>query len=164
MRQSVPNGNRVVLVLVVVIVTASVAVSIFAMRPISLAEDGVSFHDVESQTRQFFEYEKGIQLTAVQEAVKKEALIAIPAPCCSDNTAYTCCCPCNLARSIWGLSNHLIAKEGADVATVRAKVQEWVAFVNPDGYSGDVCYVNGGCNRPFHQNGCGGMSPEQLSL
>ena len=44
---------------------------------------------------------------------------------------------------------------------VQAAVEGWIAFINPDGFSGDVCYT-GGCGRPFHQNGCGGMNANQV--
>ena len=80
----------------------------------SASSDEIVFSDVEEQTRQFMEWERTIRLTPRQEALKKEALGAIPAPCCSDNSAYTCCCPCNLSRTIWGLSNYLITKQGRE--------------------------------------------------
>ena len=94
--------------------------------------------EVEARTRLYIEYYDTIELTAEQEAVKEEALTAIPAPCCSDNTAYTCCCPCNMAKSWWGLSHHLIV-QGANAEEVRTAVEEWFAFINPDGFSGDSC-------------------------
>ena len=118
---------------------------------------------MKTQTRQFIEWQQTIKLTPAQEAIKKEALGAMPAPCCSDNSAYTCCCPCNVSRSMWGLTNYMIAEQNAGVKAIQAKVNEWVAFVNPEGYSGDTCY-RGGCKRPFHKNGCGGMKPDQLTF
>ena len=123
----------------------------------------LEFDDVKTQTRQFIEWEQTLKLTSAQEAIKKEALGAMPAPCCSDNSAYTCCCPCNVSRSMWGLANYMITEQNASAGEVQAKVKEWVAFVNPEGYSGDTCY-RGGCNRPFHKNGCGGMKPDQLAF
>jgi hypothetical protein len=65
----------------------------------------IDFIDVKEQTKEFIAYSDSIQLTPEQELVKQEALSRIPAPCCSDNSAYTCCCPCNMAKSWWGLSN-----------------------------------------------------------
>ena len=124
---------------------------------------GIKFGDVEGQSRQFMRWYEEIQLTAAQERIKKEALGSIPAPCCSDNSAYTCCCPCNVSRTIWGLSQYMIAKQGASAAEVRAKVKEWIAFVAPNGYRGDACYT-GGCPRPFKEGGCGGMKPDNLVL
>ena len=121
----------------------------------------IRFSDAAAQSREFMEWERTVKLTPEQEEVKKAALGAIPAPCCSDNSAYTCCCPCNVSRTIWGLSNYMIAKQDADAEAVRAKVKEWVAFVNPGGYSGATCYT-GGCARPFHQDGCGGMDAGRL--
>lgn len=123
--------------------------------------EALEFTDVREQTREFMKYEETIVLTPEQEAVYKEALSAIPAPCCSDNSALTCCCPCNMAKSWWGLSKHLIANEGYDVPQVQAAVQEWFEFINPDGFSGDVC-ATGGCFRSFADNGCGGMNHEEV--
>ena len=127
----------------------------------SLGADEIVFDDVERQTRQFIEWQQTIALTPEQEAVKREALEALPAPCCSDNSAYTCCCPCNISRSSWGLANHLIAERGTSAEEVRSKVDEWTKFINPNGYGGKACYTRGGCQRPFHQDGCGGMNPDQ---
>ena len=126
-----------------------------AAKPVTTV-GGVTFEDVPTQTRQFIAWNESIQLTPAQEAIRVEALSAIPAPCCSDNSAATCCCPCNMAKSVWGLSKHLITEKGAGVAEVRQAAQDWFAFINPEGFSGDVCYI-GGCGKAFHENGCGGM-------
>lgn len=132
------------------------ALSGYAAASKTGGDDMIDFTDVPAQSEQFIEWESTIELTPEQEAIKKQALEAIPAPCCSDNTAYTCCCPCNMSKTVWGLSNWLIAEKGASADEVRTKAQEWIAAINPDGFSGDVCYT-GGCGRPMHQNGCGGM-------
>jgi len=137
---------------------AMVALAAFGLWA-STAEADLEFTDVRTQAREFVGYYQSIQLTPEQEAVKKEALSALPAPCCSDNTAYTCCCPCNMAKTVWGLSNHLIADKGYDAAQVKKAVEEWIAFINPDGFSGDVCYT-GRCNQPWAKGGCGGMGAE----
>lgn len=118
---------------------------------------GVEFTDAKAQSAEFIGYYHSIQLDDAQEAIKRAALEPLPAPCCSDNSAYTCCCPCNLSKTIWGLSALLITEHGADADAVRSKVEEWIAFVNPDGYTGNVCTTAGGCPRPFAENGCGGM-------
>jgi len=126
----------------------------------------IEFRDVEAQSRQFMRWHEEIRLTDAQEAVKKEALGNIPAPCCSDNSAYTCCCPCNISRTIWGLSQYMIAKQNASADQVRSKVQEWIAFIGPkppDGFSGSACYT-GHCPRPFKEGGCGGMRADNLVL
>ena len=128
----------------------------------SASSDEIAFSDVKEQTRQFMEWERTIRLTPQQEALKKEVLGAIPAPCCSDNSAYTCCCACNVSRTIWGLTNHLITEQDASAAKIRAKVTDWIGFVNPGGYkSGDACY-RGGCRRAFKHDGCGGMSASHV--
>lgn len=144
-----------------VITAALVAMAIVALSLSAEDADPVPFDDVQRLTREFIGYQQSIQLTAEQEAVKREALEALPAPCCSDNTAYTCCCPCNMSLSIWGLSHLLISQHGYDAEQVRTKVEEWIGFINPDGYSGNVCYT-GGCNRPFNKNGCGGMARSRV--
>jgi hypothetical protein len=123
----------------------------------------VVFENVEAQSRQFIGWYQTIPLNAAQEAIKKEALEALPAVCCSSNSAYTCCCECNISRTVWGLSHYLIAKQGADAAAVRDKVQQWIRFVSPEGHSGESCY-NGGCARTFSNDGCGGMDADHLVL
>lgn len=121
------------------------------------------FDDVARQTREFLAFNKSIELNPDQEAIMRQALTELPAPCCSDKTAYTCCCECNMAKTWWGLSKHLIVDEGYDAVEVRAAVEDWFAFINPAGFSGDACYT-GGCFRPFRQNGCGGMDESQIAL
>ena len=121
----------------------------------------IEFTDVRRQTREFIGYNKSINLTPEQEAVKREALEGLPAPCCKDKTAYTCCCSCNMAQSWWGLSKYLIAEHGYGADEVREAVKDWFEFINPNGFTGDACYTRG-CGRPFHRNGCGGMSEERV--
>jgi len=147
--------KKIVMTLGAVTVVAVIAYGLW----VSTAEAGLEFTDVRSQAREFIGYYQSIQLTPEQEAVKKEALSALPAPCCSDNSAYTCCCPCNMAKTVWGLSHHLIADKGYDATQVKKAVEDWFAFINPDGFSGDVCYT-GRCNLPWAQGGCGGMGKE----
>ena len=121
----------------------------------------IEFTDVRSQTYQFMEYYKTIELTPEQERVKLAALSKLPAACCADNSAYTCCCVCNLSRTVWGLTAHLIAERDYDAKQVQAAVKQWIQFVNPEGFSGNSCY-RGGCARSFENNGCGGMNPGRV--
>jgi hypothetical protein len=121
------------------------------------------FRDPAAQSREFMGYYHTIELTPAQEAIKKEVLGAIPAACCSGSTAYTCCCPCNLSKTIWGLSNYVIAKHGADAKQLRGVVDMWMAFVNPDGFRGNACY-QGGCESRMSGGGCGAMSEEKLAV
>ena len=138
------------------------ALAVLAAATLSIAAapkpkaDDLAFTDVHAQTVEFIGYFKSIQLTSEQEAIKREALTQLPAPCCSENTAYTCCCPCNMAKSTWGLSAYLITQKGYDAARLKTKVAEWHKFINPAGFSGNVCST-GGCGRSFAKNGCGGM-------
>ncbi len=121
------------------------------------------FHDVRAQTEEFLRYNDEIVLTAEQQEVFREALTPLPAPCCSDRSALTCCCPCNQARTWWGLTKHLIAERGFDAEQTRAKVAEWFAFTHPEGAEGKACY-SGRCPLPFAQDGCGGMRAGEVSF
>ena len=93
--------------------------------------------------------------------MRREALEALPAPCCENFSAATCCCECNMARATWGLAKHLIVEKGYDAATVRTAVADWHRAINPGGFSGDACFTSG-CGRPFAKNGCGGMNEGAL--
>ena len=115
----------------------------------------------QARTEQLLAYNDTIRLTAEQEAVRREALEALPAPCCARFTAATCCCECNMARATWGLAKHLIADQGYGAERVRKEVAAWHAEINPDGFSGEACF-NGGCGRAFADDGCGGMDRRKL--
>jgi hypothetical protein len=120
-----------------------------------------TFEGSRAEAERFMGYYDAIELTAAQEAVRLEALQPLPAPCCSNFSAATCCCECNLARTIWGLSKFLIAREGRGAEEVREAVSAWVQSINPSGYTGDACFT-GGCGRSFEEGGCGGMHEKQL--
>lgn len=122
----------------------------------------VEFFDAPSQTAEFIGYSKTIKLTGVQTRIRERALREMAAPCCKDFPLATCCCPCNLAKSSWGLANYLIARKGATADEVKAAVGGWLAFVNPKGFSGDACDTANGCARRFSENGCGGMDEKNL--
>lgn len=135
----------------------------FAVSP-SADEGGagqIEFTDVRQQTKDFHRYFREIELTAEQEAVMREALEDLAAPCCQDKSAYTCCCECNMGRSWWGLSKFLIAEKGAGAEEVREAVSRWFDFIHPRGSSGTACYT-GGCARSFKDDGCGGMREDQV--
>ena len=89
--------------------------------------------------RGLISYDNAITLTPEQEAVRVEALTALPAPCCKEFSAATCCCRCNMKRASDGLAKHLIANLGADAVTVRTRVAAWQKAINPNGFSGDTC-------------------------
>lgn len=132
-------------------------------KTISTLGGKLVFSDVATQSREFMGYYNTIELTTEQEAIKAEVLEAMPAACCSGSSAYTCCCPCNLSKTLWGLSNYVIATKGANATQLKEVVDAWIGFTNPDGYSGNACY-SGGCGRAFDHNGCGGMSESELVL
>lgn len=134
-----------------------------AIRQLAALDGKLLFNDALAQSREFMGYHHTIELTPAQEAIKKQVLGAMPAACCSDSTAYTCCCPCNLSKTIWGLSNYVIARHGADARQLRGVVDTWMAFVNPNGYTGDACH-RGGCNGGLSGGGCGGMQEDKLTV
>ncbi len=107
------------------------------------------------------EYDAEIELTAEQEEIKRAALTPIPAPCCSDRSAYTCCCQCNLGRAWWGLSKVLIVEHGQNAAEVQANVERWIHDLRPQGFAGDSCYT-GRCSTAAKHDGCSGMDPERV--
>jgi hypothetical protein len=121
----------------------------------------VTFTDAHRQAAEFISYNHSIVLTPEQQKVMDEALSSIPAPCCNRFSMATCCCPCNLAKSAWGFSKFLIARQRSTALQVRAAVTEWLEFTNPKGYTGDACFT-GGCARSFEDNGCGGMDEKQI--
>jgi hypothetical protein len=123
----------------------------------------IQFTNAQRQAAEFIRADSAIPLTAAQQKTMKDALSAMPAPCCADYSMATCCCPCNLAKSAWGLSKILIVKHRQSAEQVRRAVAEWMRFINPGGFSGDVCFSPGGCNRPFDHNGCGGMKETELA-
>ena len=69
------------------------------------------------------------------------------APCCSNYSAYTCCCKCNLSRTVWGLSKFLIARQDKNAAQVGEAVSKWIDAMNPQGFSGSACFQRGGWKR-----------------
>lgn len=115
----------------------------------------------EAEVEALIEHYRTIELTPEQEAIRVAALQDMPAPCCSEFSAATCCCECNLSRSLWGLSKVLIVEHQASAEQVRKAVEAWVAALNPEGYEGKTCST-GSCNRPFKHDGCGGMSDSHV--
>jgi len=132
--------------------------------PLTVVGGKIVFRDAKAQAEEFIGYYHSINLTPEQEAIKKTALQAMPAACCRESSAYTCCCPCNLSKTIWGLSNRAISQYGANAQQVRQVVDSWLAYVNPEnGFSGDSCY-KGGCGNPAHRGGCAGMEESKLDV
>jgi hypothetical protein len=120
------------------------------------------FVDATRQAEEFIGYARTIVLTASQQELRDRVLGWIPAACCSKFSARTCCCPCNLAKTVWGLANFLIVRQGATAAALEQGVRSWLRFVNPRGFSGKACDEPGGCARAFAQDGCGGMDETKL--
>jgi hypothetical protein len=131
--------------------------ALFLLASCGSSSDEIVFRDVKKQTHEFIGYYRTIQLSAEQAQLKADVLGKIPAVCCDDFSALTCCCECNFSKALWGLTHHLIAERGYDAQRLRQSVDQWVAFTNPNGYSGKACH-DGGCMRPFARDGCGGMS------
>ncbi|MFQ5458047.1 MAG: hypothetical protein ACE5FC_06310 [Myxococcota bacterium] len=118
------------------------------------------FEGSRSEAARFMSYYRTIHLTPEEKAFRDRALGTMPAPCCGNFSMATCCCACNLARSVWGLSNHLI-KQGKGEKAARAGVKAWLGALSPQGHSGNVC-PTGGCNASLASGACGGMNEERL--
>ena len=155
--------TRLCLVAVAMLLAAASVPPALAAADRGAERQGMVFHNVESQTKAFISYYKDIALSPKEMKVREAALSSIPAPCCDSYSAATCCCVCNLARSIWGLSNYLIHEESYSAGELKSTVLEWLAFTNPNGYSGNACF-NGGCQRPFARDVCGGMEEGRLVM
>jgi hypothetical protein len=132
------------------------------LRPLRLvAGQALDFAEPRQRAAELISYDRSIALSAAQQRVMSEALSSIPAPCCAKFSIATCCCPCNLAKSTWGLAKVLIARQQASASQVKDAARQWLEFTNSAGYRGDACFT-GGCERPFDHNGCGGMNEEHL--
>jgi hypothetical protein len=118
--------------------------------------------DAPSQAAEFIGYSRSILLTPPQQKLRDQVLGSMAAPCCKAYSQATCCCPCNLANSVSGLSNYLIVREHISADRLGGTVRDWLGFTNPKGFSGDVCDTAGGCARKFSENGCGGMDERDL--
>jgi hypothetical protein len=123
----------------------------------------IRFTDAATQTAEYIGYTRTLELTSAQRALRDRALSKLAAPCCMKFSMDTCCCACNLAKSVWGLSNFLIVRQLAGAKEIQDNARAWIAFVNPNGFTGDVCDTPGGCPRPFSADGCGGMNERDLS-
>ncbi len=117
--------------------------------------DNIYFIELKNKTETFISYYYSIKIDEKEDAILRKALGNIPAPCCADYPAYTCCCECNLKRTIHGLSKYLL-KQNLSADDITTIVLSWIEFVNPAGFTGDSCYI-GNCEKPFYKNGCGGM-------
>ena len=125
------------------------------------SEKDLKFYDIRIQTPEFIGYYNSIKLTPEQEKLKKDVLSAIPAPCCTEYSIATCCCPCNLAKSVWGLSNYAIAKLDYDANKLKKAVNDWISFTHKNGFAGDSC-SSGRCGSSFAEDGCGGMKEGEI--
>ncbi len=119
-----------------------------------------SRRDLKAETREYIG-RADAPLPPELQKVRDAVLSKIPAPCCARFSAATCCCPCNLAKSIWGLSNTMLVQHQANAGQLRTAVLDWIRVSNPDSWSGDACFT-GGCGRPFAKNGCGGMDDRRI--
>jgi len=132
-----------------------------------------------NNTQQLINYYNAARLTSEQKSTMQKALLPLKAPCCDDNSMATCCCPCNLAKSVWGLSSYLIVEKNYDADQVRECALQWLRFtysnyyviqelrnkgIDPGTYGlshENPCYV-GKCELPFVDGGCGGMGDLKL--
>lgn len=146
-----------------VLAVAAFSAAPWALRARASAQppQGTASAELRQRTAELIGYASSIRLTPDQEKVKAEALSAIRAPCGNRNSLAVRCCGCNLFKSIGGLANQMIAREGADAARVRQAVLDWIGRTKPEGYSGAACDSKR-CERPFHEDGCGGMSEARV--
>jgi hypothetical protein len=155
------QARRRSLVSIVLGVTAVAALAVIPWVLRTLATGTAAQETANGELRQraveLIGYARSIALTPEQEGVKADALSGITMPCGNRNTLAVRCCSCNLFKSITGLANHMIAREGADAACVRQAVLDWIGRANPAGWSGAACERKR-CERPFREDGCGGMS------
>lgn len=133
-------------------------------------------------TQQFIDWYNVIDLTSAQRALRDGALRPLVAPCCDEYPMTTCCCECNLSRSVWGLSAYLIRDKGYNtVNQLQEAILQWLHFIRPDYYvasslekevkiprafglsTQSSCFTDR-CDLPFyskpeylHLGGCGGM-------
>ena len=149
--------NKILVFFILALMIGSLAES----APAKKAENKMKFTDVKAQTLEFIGYYKSIKLTPAQEKLKNDTLAPLPAPCCSEFSMATCCCPCNLSKSIWGLSNYLIAKKNYNSAQLKTAVLEWLAFTHKGQRAGDACST-GRCANSFSNDGCGGMRESNI--
>lgn len=140
----------------------SIYVFVALNRPSKASQQAEETMRSRERAEEYMAFNKSIILTPEQQTIYAKALSGLPAPCCSDRSALTCCCECNMARTWWGLSKHVIVDEGYGPEEVRTAVTEWFDSINPDGFTGDACHV-GACARPFRNNGCGGMDERTIT-
>lgn len=133
-------------------------------------------------TQQFIDWYNVIDLTSAQRSLRDGALRPLVAPCCDEYPMTTCCCECNLSRSVWGLSAYLITEKGYNtVNQLQEAILQWLHFIRPDYYVASAleeegkiprlfglstqssCFTDR-CDLPFYSNteylhlgGCGGM-------
>ncbi len=132
-------------------------------------------------TQQFIDWYNAIKLTSAQRALRDGALRPLVAPCCDEYPMTTCCCECNLSRSVWGLSAYLITEKEYTVDPLQEAILQWLHFIRPDYYVASAleeegkiprvfglstqssCFTDR-CDLPFyskmeylHLGGCGGM-------
>lgn len=149
------------LTLAILCIGAGIAAAEAPSIPVSPKTKKPVFSDVRAQAKVLMGYASSIYLSPEQQKIKEEVLSSIPTTCCKKFSMLTCCCPCNMAMTIWGLSNYMLAHHAADARQLRAAVDEWVRTIGPKGFTGDACDT-GGCARPFAKNGCGGMDKDNL--
>lgn len=153
--------RRLVAVILTVAGMSGLAPTIHAETDVTQRNKRPVFNDLRAQAKEFIGYADSISLAPEQQKLKEAVLSTIPAPCCKKFSAATCCCPCNMAKTIWGLSNFMLVRHNASAAELKTAVEGWIRVINPSGFSGDACF-KGGCERPFAKNGCAGMDHERL--
>jgi hypothetical protein len=134
-----------------------------------------------ANTQMFIDWYNTIGLTQAERMLRDDALAPFVAPCCDEYPMSTCCCECNLSRSIWGLCAYLISEYGYSIDQLRVAALQWSRFIRPDYYVAQAleeagrnpaiygvstessCFTDR-CELPFYREvgpryigGCGGM-------
>ncbi|MDC0358828.1 hypothetical protein OAO01_08435, partial [Oligoflexia bacterium] len=112
------------------------------------------FSGLEHEKQSFISYSDTIKLSTEQEQVKRKALSSISSPCCEKHTAYNCC-GCEVAQSIVGLSNYLIAQHNYNAELVGVTVDRWITLQGGRSHS---------CDRADRKECCEEKEPESCEL
>ncbi len=147
-------------------------VGILLSAAVALAGTGEHMHQEKApksemisraEVLKLMEYEKFHDLTPEQEALRVAGLENIKAPCCAEYSAATCCCPCNLAKALWGFTKKMILEDQATAGQIQVEAEAWLANISVEEFTGDACF-DGGCGRSMRHNGCGGMQEEDVRI
>jgi hypothetical protein len=147
-------------------------VGVMLSSTIALAGDSGQMHQMKdgekkmvsrAEVLEHMQYGKAHDLTDAQEALRVAGLDGLTAPCCKDFSAATCCCPCNLAKALWGMTKKMIIEDEATAEEINVAAAGWLENISAKEFTGDACFT-GGCGRNMRNNGCGGMAESDVKI